>query len=64
MKPGFRLLLVVAIAALAGCVVFPIPLPPLAMRTLPPVSPTPTASPGPSGPSPTPTPSPTATPAP
>ncbi|HZO82278.1 MAG TPA: hypothetical protein VFB33_11350 [Candidatus Binataceae bacterium] len=42
MKTAFRLLILLAIAALAGCVIFPIPLPPVAMKELPPVSPTPT----------------------
>jgi hypothetical protein len=61
MKPAFRLLILLTIAALAGCVIFPIPLPPVAMKELPPVSPTPTAA-GPQA-SGTPTPAPTPTPA-
>jgi hypothetical protein len=61
MKAGFRLLLVAAVASLAGCIIFPIPLPPVG-RTLPAVSPTPTESPA--NPNPTPTPAAAATPAP
>ncbi len=62
MKTAFRLLILAALAALAGCVIFPIPLPPVAMHELPPVSPTPAAAtPGASA---TPAATPTATPAP
>lgn len=62
MKAALRLLILAAIAAIAGCVIFPIPLPPIGMRELPPVSPTPAT--GTPGASVTPTPAPTATPAP